>query len=99
MYRRAISHWIGKWHAKFNEINAGPDQGIKKLAVLTPSFVSDCPETLEEMDMENREIFEEAGGETYDFIPCLNTSEAWIQALETWSNAWQRGDLTTTPLT
>jgi len=49
--------------------------------------------------MENREIFMEAGGETYDFIPCLNTSDAWIQALETWSNAWQRGDLTTTPLT
>ena len=95
--RLGLDPWLKPYTA--DTLKKMPDQGIKKLAVLTPSFVSDCLETLEEMDMENREIFMEAGGETYDFIPCLNTSEAWIQALETWSNAWQRGDLTTTPLT
>ena len=95
--RLGLDPWLKPYTA--DTLEKMPNQGIKKLAVLTPSFVSDCLETLEEMDMENREIFMEAGGETYDFIPCLNTSDAWIQALETWSNAWQRGDLTTTPLT
>jgi ferrochelatase len=50
--------------------------------------VSDCLETIEEMDMENREIFEEAGGVVYDFIPCLNDSDSWIDALETWVKDW-----------
>ena len=40
------------------------------------------------MDMENREIFEEAGGVVYDFIPCLNDSDPWIDALETWVKDW-----------
>lgn len=47
-------------------------QGIKKLAVLTPGFSADCLETLEEICMEIRDDFINAGGEEFTFIPCLN---------------------------
>jgi ferrochelatase len=48
------------------------ERGIKKLAVITPGFSSDCLETLEEIAMENAEIFRHAGGENFAAIPCLN---------------------------
>jgi protoporphyrin/coproporphyrin ferrochelatase len=46
--------------------------GVKNLAVITPGFSSDCLETLEEIAMENAEIFRHAGGENFAAIPCLN---------------------------
>lgn len=49
-----------------------PKQGVRSVQVLCPGFAIDCLETLEEVAITNREIFEEAGGERYDFIPCLN---------------------------
>jgi protoporphyrin/coproporphyrin ferrochelatase len=48
------------------------ERGVKKLAVITPGFSSDCLETLEEIAMENAEIFRHAGGENFAAIPCLN---------------------------
>jgi ferrochelatase len=84
--RLGIDPWLKPYTA--DTLEKLPDNGITKLAVLTPSFVSDCLETIEEMDMENREIFEEAGGIVYDFIPCLNDSDPWIDALETWVKDW-----------
>lgn len=56
-------------------------QGIKKLVILCPAFVSDCLETLEEIQMEGREIFMKNGGEEFTVIPCLNDGEEWIEAL------------------
>ena len=50
------------------------EQGVKNLAVITPGFAADCLETLEEIAMENSEIFHEAGGENFAAIPCLNDS-------------------------
>jgi len=47
-------------------------QGVKNLAVVTPGFAADCLETLEEIGMENAEIFRHAGGENFAAIPCLN---------------------------
>ena len=47
-------------------------QGVKNLAVITPGFSSDCLETLEEIAMENAEIFRYAGGKNFAAIPCLN---------------------------
>ena len=61
-----------------------PGEGIKKLLVCCPSFVSDCLETLEEIAIRGRETFMEAGGEEYAMIPCLNTHPLWIQALADW---------------
>ncbi|MCU0869701.1 MAG: ferrochelatase [Burkholderiales bacterium] len=58
-----------------------PEQGVKAVDVVCPGFVSDCLETLEEIGEENREAFLEAGGERFRYIPCLNESDAWLQAL------------------
>lgn len=64
-------------------------EGKTKLAVVTAAFVSDCLETLEEIAMEGKEQFEEAGGEAYKHIPCLNDSEAWVKVMAKWVNEWQ----------
>ncbi len=58
-----------------------PRQGIKKLLVITPAFVSDCLETLEEIQMEGRETFLEAGGESFTAIPCLNLNDDWVETI------------------
>jgi len=60
------------------------DRGVKRLGIVCPSFVSDCLETLEEVDMGLRELFLENGGESFNYIPCLNTSDKWIQTLRSW---------------
>lgn len=57
-------------------------KGIKNLAVITPGFAADCVETLEEIAILNREVFEEHGGENYALIPCLNDSDESIELLE-----------------
>ena len=64
-------------------------EGKKKLAVVTAAFVSDCLETLEEIAMEGKEQFEEAGGEHYKHIPCLNDSDAWVEVMAKWVNEWK----------
>ncbi len=48
------------------------ERGVKNLAVVTPGFSADCLETLEEIAMENADIFRQAGGENFATIPCLN---------------------------
>ena len=58
-----------------------PKEGIKNLLILCPAVVSDCLETLEEIEERGKETFEEAGGEHYTMIPCLNTHPLWIEAL------------------
>ena len=60
-----------------------PKKGIKNLAVLCPAFFCDCLETLEEIEEEGKEIFMDAGGESYRMIPCLNDSSEGINCLET----------------
>ncbi len=60
-----------------------PKEGIKDLIVVCPSFVSDCLETLEEIAIRERENFEEAGGQNYKYIPCLNTDKLWVDAVVT----------------
>jgi ferrochelatase len=59
-----------------------PGQGVKKLDIFCPGFAADCLETLEEIAMENRDIFIEAGGEAFSYIPALNDSTVHIDALE-----------------
>lgn len=58
-----------------------PKEGVKKIKVVCPSFVSDCLETLEEIEERGKEDFVSNGGEQYQYIPCLNTSEVWVKAL------------------
>jgi ferrochelatase len=54
--------------------------GVKRIAVLCPSFVADCLETLEEIGMRERETFLEHGGEELKLIPCLNAEPVWADA-------------------
>ena len=59
-----------------------------KLAVITPAFVSDCLETLEEINMEGREDFTHRGGKDFTFIPCLNDQDDWCELISKWINNW-----------
>ena len=56
-------------------------QGTRRVDVVCPGFVSDCLETLEEIAMEGKAIFMQAGGQEFHYIPCLNERGDWIQAL------------------
>ena len=60
-------------------------EGKKKLVIVTPAFVTDCLETLEEIAMEGKEEFLEAGGESYHYVPCLNDDDDWAKLISKWS--------------
>jgi ferrochelatase len=59
-----------------------PSQGIKKLLIFCPAFVSDCLETLEEIAIEGKELFLKSGGESFTMIPALNDNGRWIDCME-----------------
>ena len=63
-------------------------EGKKNLIVVTPAFVADCLETLEEIAMEGKEQFKEAGGEQFTHISCLNDSDPWADTVAKWVNNW-----------
>ncbi len=76
---------LGKgWLEPFTDIRLEqmPREGIKKLLIICPAFVSDCLETLEEIEDRGREIFLHAGGDKYTMIPCLNTNPLWVATLK-----------------
>lgn len=55
--------------------------GVKSIDIISPAFACDCLETLEELAIENRDLFLDNGGEEYHYIPCLNDSEDHIHLL------------------
>ena len=59
-----------------------PKEGKKNILLICPGFASDCVETLEEISIEGKKSFMEAGGENFDFIPCLNDNSDHIKLLE-----------------
>mgnify|MGYP001289611764 CR=1 FL=1 len=59
-----------------------PGKGIKKVHIISPGFSADCLETIEELEVENRDYFEKAGGEIYQYIPCLNDSSMHIEMMQ-----------------
>ena len=69
--------------------------GVKKMVVVTPAFVSDCLETLEEIAMEGEEIFHEVGGKEFTVIPCLNDRDDWASVMTDWIDEWRLKDLKT----
>ncbi len=69
--------WLQPYTDKTLEALAG--QGVKHVQVICPGFSADCLETLEEVAMQNRDIFIAAGGETYEYIPCLNDHPSHIR--------------------
>ncbi|WP_353083465.1 ferrochelatase [Flavobacterium sp.] len=79
-----------KWLTPYTdvEVNKMPEKGIKKLAVVTPAFVSDCLETLEEIAMEANEQFLHHGGEEFMAIPCMNDGDEWCGVVANWIKEW-----------
>ncbi|GAA3587770.1 ferrochelatase [Flavivirga amylovorans] len=65
-------------------------QGIKNMAIVTPAFVSDCLETLEEIAMEGQEIFHEMGGKDFTTVPCLNDDDEFVNLLSKWITSWSK---------
>ena len=68
-------------------------QGVQNMAVVTPAFVSDCLETLEEIAMEGEEIFHEMGGKGFTTVPCLNDDDEFVAILSNWINDWAGSEL------
>jgi ferrochelatase len=58
-----------------------PKQGIKKIDVVCPGFAVDCLETLEEIEITNKDYFMAAGGEIYHYIPALNDSDDHVKVM------------------
>jgi len=81
-----------KWLEPYTdvEVNKMPEKGIKNLAVVTPAFVADCLETLEEIAMEANHQFKEHGGKTFMAVPCLNDSDEWCGVVGNWINDWAK---------
>jgi len=74
--------WLTPYTAQ--RLSELPKEGIKRLLVVCPAFVSDCLETLEEIAGQGKEIFLHAGGESFTVIPCLNTHPLWVNAIAKW---------------
>ena len=67
--------------------------GIKNMAIVTPAFVSDCLETLEEIAMEGKELFHEVGGNDFFVVPCLNDDQPFVDLLSKWINEWSNAEV------
>ncbi len=85
--RLGVDPWLQPYTDK--TIKEFPSKGVEKLAVVTPAFVADCLETLEEIGEEAKEFFEENGGKEFTVIPCLNDNEEWADLLSQWITEWQ----------
>jgi ferrochelatase len=70
------------------EVERFAQEGVKRLVVVCPSFVSDCLETLEEIGMEARDEFRKHGGEELVLVPCLNEQPKWIETLTGWIHSF-----------
>ena len=94
---KAVGVPAGKWSVSFQsrlgkdpwlmpytdkELERLGAEGVKKILVICPAFVSDCLETIEEIGMRGKEGFLQAGGQEFRQIPCLNEHPLWIDALE-----------------
>ena len=74
---------IGEWMKDYTDetLKSLPSKGVKNVQVICPGFSADCLETLEEIEIENRSYFMNAGGESYAYIPALNDREDHINCL------------------
>ncbi|WP_394200197.1 ferrochelatase [Shewanella waksmanii] len=72
-----------KWLGPYTDatLEALAKDGVKDVAIVCPAFSSDCLETLEEIESENREVFEQAGGEKYRYIAALNDRDDHIEMM------------------
>ena len=75
-----------------HELERLPSAGVKNLLVMSPAFVADCLETLEELSVAGKETFLRAGGISFKQIPCLNDHPAYISFLEARARRWMEND-------
>ena len=87
--RLAGEPWLTPYTDK--ELERFPAMGRKRLLVMTPAFVADCLDTLEEIAGEGKEQFLHAGGEFFQHIPCLNDQPPYIDFLAGRVRAWLDG--------
>lgn len=82
------SRLTNKWLSPFTDdvLQNLPKNGSKKVLVFSPAFTADCLETIIEIGDEYKELFYEAGGETLDYVPSLNYSDKWVDAIVDISN-------------
>lgn len=76
---RLTRHWIQPFTD--HRLHQLPGEGIRRVAVLCPSFVADCLETLEEIGIRAAESFRAAGGHELRLVPCVNTAPSWVRGL------------------
>lgn len=81
--RLGVDPWLQPYTDR-TIVNKAEKEGIKKLAIVTPAFVSDCLETLEEIAMEGKHEFLEAGGEEFHTVPCINDNDEWVGVIAKW---------------
>ena len=86
--RLGVDPWLQPYTDR-TLVNKAEKDGVKKLAIVTPAFVSDCLETLEEIAMEGKEEFIEAGGEEFHTVPCINDNDEWVAVLAKWINEFK----------
>ena len=82
------SRLTNKWLSPFTDdvLQNLPKDGSKKVLVFSPAFTADCLETIIEIGDEYKELFYEAGGDTLDYVPSLNYSDKWVDAIVDISN-------------
>jgi ferrochelatase len=85
-YSFAFQSRLGKdpWLKPYTdfELERFAREGVQKMLVICPAFVSDCLETIEEIGMRGRDSFVQSGGQQLELIPCMNEHPRWIAALE-----------------
>jgi ferrochelatase len=87
-----------EWLKPYTEstLKSLPSKGVKSVDIMCPGFPADCLETLEEINMENRVYFLEAGGEEYRYIPALNDAPSHVNALadlvQQHTQGWKEAD-------
>ncbi len=85
-----------RWLEPYTEptLRALPAQGVRSVDIMCPGFVADCLETLEEISMEGRQAFFDAGGSEFRYIACLNAAVPWIDTLASLADRHLQGWLT-----
>ena len=84
-FRMSFQSRFGKaeWLQPYTDktVEALASSGVKRMAIVAPGFSADCLETLEELDVENREIFMHHGGEQFAYLPCLNDGDDGMRVI------------------
>lgn len=85
--KSAGNEWIKPYTV--NRLTELPAEDVKKLLVACPAFINDCLETLEEIGMQGKESFENAGGEKLTLIPCINDQDQFAETIIRWASEGQ----------